>query len=143
MSAAVWNALRNVDDPEYPGISVVDMGMISNVTITGSTAQVEFLPTFSGCPALAFIETDIRTAVLGVDGINQVEVTHRHGIWDTSRLSPHALQVMKKNFTIAVAPGGCPRCGAELQLQSEFGPVRCRAIYRCESCVEAVEVMRR
>jgi len=31
----------------------------------------------------------------------------------------------------------CPRCGsAEVALTSEFGSTACKAMYRCESCLE-------
>jgi ring-1,2-phenylacetyl-CoA epoxidase subunit PaaD len=34
----------------------------------------------------------------------------------------------------------CPRCGADdVRLTSEFGATACKALYRCESCLEPFE----
>ena len=143
----VLDALRTVDDPEYPGVSVVDMGMIVAAGITDGRATVELMTTFSGCPALDIISSDIAKAVGELDGIADVEVQRSTEAWDTSRLSEHARAVMARDFTVAVsAPGKpteCPRCGAAaLVEQSPFGPARCRAVHRCGSCHEIVEVLR-
>ena len=141
------HALRGVDDPEYPGVSVVDMGMIATVEITGERAAVELITTFSGCPALDVISSDITRAVEALDGITAVEVRRSAEAWDTSRLSERARAVMARDFTVSVAvqgkPAECPRCGAAaLVEQSPFGPARCRAVHRCGACGEVVEVLR-
>ena len=143
----VIDALRNVDDPEYPGVSVVDMGMISAVELAGGRVAIELITTFSGCPALDVISSEIARAVGTLDGITGVEVRRSAEAWDTSRLSEHARAVMARDFTVAVAvpgkPTECPRCGAvALVEQSPFGPARCRAVHRCTACGEVVEVLR-
>ena len=143
----VVDALRAVDDPEYPGVSVVDMGMIGAVEFADGRATVELITTFSGCPALEVISSEIAGAVGALDGITDVEVRRSAEAWDTSRLSEHARAVMAREFTVAVAvpgkPSECPRCGAAaLVEQSPFGPARCRAVHRCAACGEVVEVLR-
>ncbi|MCY4425017.1 MAG: iron-sulfur cluster assembly protein [Acidimicrobiaceae bacterium] len=143
----VLDALRGVDDPEYPGVSVVDMGMVAAATVTGGRAEVELITTFSGCPAHDVISADIARAVGALDGITGVEVRRSAQPWDTSRLSDHARTVMARDFTVSVAlpgrPTECPRCGeAALVEQSPFGPARCRAVHRCGACHEVVEVLR-
>ena len=143
----VIEALRTVDDPEYPGVSVVDMGMIGAVEFAGERVEIELMTTFSGCPALEVISSEIAAAVGALDGVTDVEVRRSAGDWDTSRLSQHARAVMARDFTVAVAvpgkPSECPRCGvASLVEQSPFGPARCRAVHRCTSCSEVVEVLR-
>ena len=140
-------ALTGVDDPEYPGISVVDMGMIGGVELSGGTVIVDLITTFSGCPAHDVISADIARAVGALDGIDGVEVRRSAQPWDTSRLSDHAREVMARDFTVPVAlpgrPTECPRCGeAALVEQSPFGPARCRAVHRCGACHEVVEVLR-
>ena len=141
------DALRAVDDPEYPGISVIDMGMIGGVEVSGRRAIVDLITTFSGCPALEVISADITTAVEQLEGIHDVKVRRSAEAWDTSRLSERARTVMASDFTVAVAipsrPAECPRCGAAaLVEQSPFGPARCRAVHRCAACNEIVEVLR-
>ena len=146
-SSDVIDALRTVDDPEYPGVSVVDMGMIGAIKLAGGRVAVELITTFSGCPALDIISSEIDGAVRGLDGVTDVEVRRSAEAWDTSRLSEHARAVMARDFTVAVAvpgkPAECPRCGAAaLVEQSPFGPARCRAVHRCTTCHEVVEVLR-
>lgn len=143
----VIDALRSVDDPEYPGVSVVDMGMISAVELAGGRVAIELIATFSGCPATGVISSEIARTVGALDGITGVEVRRSAEAWDTSRLSEHARAVMARDFTVAVAvpgkPAECPRCGAAaLVEQSPFGPARCRAVHRCTACGEVVEVLR-
>ena len=140
-------ALREVDDPEYPGVSVLDMGMIGEVEVTEGRVRVELIPTFSGCPAFAFIEADVARAAASVNGVTEVAVERSGIAWSTDRLSERARRVMAREFTVAVAVAGqplpCPRCGsAALAEQSAFGSVRCRAVHRCADCGEAVETLR-
>lgn len=143
----VIEALRAVDDPEYPGVSVVDMGMISAVELVDGRVAIDLMTTFSGCPALEVISAEIAGTVGALDGVTGVEVRRSTDDWDTSRLSEHARAVMARDFTVAVAmpgkPSECPRCGtAALVEQSPFGPARCRAVHRCGACSEVVEVLR-
>ena len=143
----VIDVLRAVDDPEYPGVSVVDMGMIGAVEVADRRAAVDLITTFSGCPALNIISAEITKTLGELEGINHVEVRHSAEAWDTSRLSDHARAVMARDFTVSVSvpgkPAECPRCGAAaLVEQSPFGPARCRAVHRCTDCHEIVEVLR-
>ncbi len=145
--ADVIDVLRGVDDPEYPGVSVVDMGMIAGVAVRDGQVTVDLITTFSGCPALEVISSDIVAAVAALPGVADVAVRRSAEDWDTSRLSEQARAVMAADFTVAVAvpgrPAECPRCGAAaLVEQSPFGPARCRAVHRCGACSEVVEVLR-
>lgn len=146
-ASEVIDALRRVDDPEYPGVSVVDMGMIASAEVTDGRATVELITTFSGCPAHDVIAADIAAAVGGLEGVAEVEVRRSSQSWDISRLSGQARAVMAREFTVSVAlpgrPAECPRCGTSaLVEQSPFGPARCRAVHRCGACGEVVEVLR-
>lgn len=146
--AGVREAVASVDDPEYPGISIVEMGMVGDCRVEHGRVHVRLVPTFTGCPALGFIEADVRAAVAAVPGVEEVTVElDRETVWSTERLSEEAVRLMASDFTVAVArpnrPVPCPRCHeASLVESSMFGPTRCRAIHRCRSCGETVEVMR-
>ena len=146
-SAEVIAALRGVDDPEYPGVSVVDMGMIGAIALEDGRVTVELITTFSGCPARDVIRSDIAAALGALDGISDVSVVSSSLGWDPSRLSDRARVTMAERFTVAVAiaaePPRCPRCDApSLVEQSAFGPARCRAVHRCDTCNEIIEVLR-
>ena len=67
----LWRALEAVCDPEIPVLSVVDLGWCG-VDVSGDAAVVTITPTYSGCPAMAYIEMMVRDAVLGA-GFNRAE----------------------------------------------------------------------
>lgn len=69
----VWEALRRVQDPEYP-LSLVDMGMIYDVAVRDGAVTVEMTFTSIGCPAIDMITTDIEEAVRAVPGVRSVTV---------------------------------------------------------------------
>ena len=73
----LWNALRDVMDPELP-ISVVDMGLIYDVRLHDRTAEVTLTYTATGCPCVDFIRTDITTRLLAEPGVEAVEL---HEVW--------------------------------------------------------------
>ena len=72
-SAAVWEALRTVTDPEYP-LSIVDLGMVYGVQVEGNVAQIEITFTSIGCPAIDMIVDDVRDAVMALEDIGDVQV---------------------------------------------------------------------
>ena len=148
LELAVHQAVASIDDPEYPGVSIVDLGLLEAIEIDDSGAvAIGLVPTFSGCPALAVIADDVRGAVSTVDGVRTVAVTWLTSpAWTVERISHDARQQLAAEFTVAVELGrrapACPRCGSPTVEQSLFGPSRCRSVHRCSSCHETVEVMR-
>ena len=144
-------AIATVDDPEYPGISIVDLGLLESIDVQpDGGVVVGLVPTFSGCPALAMIAADVRQAVTAVDdmaGPQTVDVRWLASpAWTIDRVTDNARQAMAREFTVAIRigrdPVPCPRCGADTTENSMFGPSRCRAVHVCRSCTEVVEVMR-
>ena len=148
LELAVHTAIASVDDPEYPGVSIVDLGLLERLDVTDSGhVHVGLIPTFSGCPALAMIRDDVQNAVAMVDGVDRVEVEWlRAPVWTVDRIGPETRAVIGREFTVAVRIGTaapeCPRCGAPTTEESMFGPSRCRSVNRCTACAETVEVMR-
>ena len=147
LTPSVLSAIQSVDDPEYPGISVVELGLLESVEVNGTAVTVGLIPTFSGCPALAMIADDVRAAVLTVPGVQTVDVTWlRSPVWTVDRTTPEARSKMAQEFTVAVRVGAsepaCPLCGSATAHESLFGPSRCRSVSRCTTCGETVEVMR-
>ena len=144
-------AIATVDDPEYPGISIVDLGLLESIDVQpDGGVVVGLVPTFSGCPALAMIAADVRRAVTAVDdmaGPQAIDVRWLASpAWTIDRVTDNARQAMAREFTVAIRigrdPVPCPRCGADTTENSMFGPSRCRAVHVCRSCTEVVEVMR-
>ena len=144
----VRSAVTTVDDPEYPGISIVDLGLLESLDTTpDGHVAVGLIPTFSGCPALSMIADDVRRAINAVDGVATVDVRWLGApVWRVDRVTETARAMMAREFTVAVrigrGPVACPRCGSPTDERSMFGPSRCRAVHTCPTCAEVVEVMR-
>jgi metal-sulfur cluster biosynthetic enzyme len=83
----VWDALREVEDPEL-AISLVDLGLIVGVCREGSQITITVTYTMMGCPAMDMIQTDIRTRLLALDGIETVGIeVVWEPVWTKARLS--------------------------------------------------------
>lgn len=78
VEARLWNALREVEDPEIP-ISVVGMGLIIAIGFHSGTAHVKMTFTAMGCPAMDFIQDDIRERLLQEPEVDEVEI---EVVWD-------------------------------------------------------------
>ena len=155
--AALWDALRDVLDPEVPVLSVVDLGIVRDVRVSGDQVDVDITPTYSGCPAMQVIEHDI-VAALEAAGVPRVRVhtvyqpawstdwisadarerLRAYGIAPPSRSAPNESEfVTLHRRTVTVA---CPRCGSrDTVLQSEFGATACKAMWVCRACKEPFE----
>ena len=143
----IHRAISAVEDPEYPGLSIVDLGLLESIHVQSAGVTVGLVPTFSGCPALAVIADAVRDAVGRIDGIDGVDVVWlRTPSWSTGRVTRRARQVLAETFSVAVQLDSqvplCPRCGEATTARSAFGPSRCRAIHTCGRCREPVEVLR-
>ncbi len=146
-AAAVDAALSSVDDPEYPGVSIAELGLVAAVRIADGGVDVDLVPTFSGCPALAMIAADVEASVGAVAGVARVAVRFVDTpVWTPERIAPDARRRIAADFTVAVdlpsTPAVCPRCGGRLVLESLFGPTRCRDVRRCVACDEWIETIR-
>ncbi|GAB2849409.1 phenylacetate-CoA oxygenase subunit PaaJ [Pseudoduganella ginsengisoli] len=163
-AAQVWTWLNDVPDPEIPVISVVDLGIVRGVQVTGDSAcTVTITPTYSGCPAMQVI-ADAVTSALKERGVQQVELlTQLSPAWTTDWMSesgkaklkgygiaPPAQQVIDisalragglaagvKRHAIAAPKVACPHCGSgHTELTSQFGSTPCKALYKCLDCRE-------
>ena len=145
---AVRAAVAAINDPEYPDVSIVDLGLLEMLSVEGRTAQVGLIPTFSGCPALAMIADDVRRSVESLDAIEHCAVTWLDGpVWDSTRLSARARTRLAADYTVVLRRKDgtllCPVCGSDAVVdQSMAGPTRCRSVAWCPSCRNPVEVMR-
>ena len=80
VEARLWKALRGVEDPEIP-VSVVGMGLIVSLAYRASDRAADLQITFTamGCPAMDFIEEDIREALLADPDVDEVSI---EVVWD-------------------------------------------------------------
>ena len=73
-AADVEEALRDVIDPEL-GINVVDLGLVYGVTIDQTNeAVVDMTLTSAACPLTDVIEDQARSATIGSDLVNELEL---------------------------------------------------------------------
>lgn len=148
----VLTALEQVMDPEIPALSVVDLGIITDVLIDGDKASVKMTPTFSGCPAIKLMEKQVHDAVKAL-GFEEVSVETNFEVqWTTNRISHKGREIIK-NFGMApppihdgnpdlnlIAQTACPHCGsANTTMKSPFGPTLCRSLHYCYDCLQAFE----
>jgi metal-sulfur cluster biosynthetic enzyme len=73
-SEQVTESLRTVLDPEL-SLSVVDLGLIYGVGIEGRTVRITMTLTAAGCPLHAVLTDWVRCAVLGIPGVERVDVS--------------------------------------------------------------------
>jgi ring-1,2-phenylacetyl-CoA epoxidase subunit PaaD len=148
----IYGWLEEVKDPEIPVLSLVDLGVITGITVLDEAVHIEMTPTFVGCPALDFMKADM-IAVLNFHGVKDVhiEVTFRKP-WTSDLISEKGKAALKQ-FGLSPPPptsvfadleiletATCPRCdGVETELKTLFGPTLCRSIYYCNSCHEVFE----
>ncbi len=148
----IYKLLEDVKDPEIPVLSLIDLGVITEVTIERNQVKIEMTPTFVGCPALDYMKKEVED-VLAKNEIQNfsVEVNFKKA-WSSDFISPKGKEALMK-FGLAPPPSAkvfadleilenavCPRChGSNTDLKNPFGPTLCRAIYYCHDCKEAFE----
>jgi phenylacetate-CoA oxygenase PaaJ subunit len=59
----VWDAAAQVVDPEIPVLTIADLGVLRDVTVTDDGVEVAITPTYSGCPAMNMIALEIELAL--------------------------------------------------------------------------------
>lgn len=74
MDTGLLAALSNVVDPEIRK-PITELGMVTEASRHGTSASVSILLTIVGCPAATQIERDVRSAVLSVPGISDLDLT--------------------------------------------------------------------
>lgn len=87
MEAKLWEALREVLDPEYP-VSVVDLGLVRGLAYEGGKAKVRLTFTSLGCPCTEIIKEDIRSRLRQVEGVEEVEIEEVFEPWSAEDISP-------------------------------------------------------
>jgi metal-sulfur cluster biosynthetic enzyme len=98
VEARLWDALRHVEDPEIP-VSVVGMGLIVSLAFDPEDRRAALQITFTsmGCPAMEFIEDDIREALLADPDVDSVEIeVVWDPVWTKDRLRDDARRTMRR-----------------------------------------------
>ncbi|AQW52073.1 1,2-phenylacetyl-CoA epoxidase subunit PaaD [Streptomyces violaceusniger] len=142
----------SVPDPELPMVSLAELGVMRGLRLLGpGRVEVELTPTYTGCPALESMATDIER-LLHDHGVPEVAVrTVLSPPWTTDAISPEGRRKLAESGIAPPAPhraaaGGpvpvalavrCPQCGStETELLSRFSSTACKALRRCTACGE-------
>ncbi len=144
-----WAAAASVPDPEVPCVTVADLGILRDVRVENGVATAFLTPTYSGCPAVDFIELAVETALrdAGFDArIERVISPPWTTDWITKEgreklraygIAPPVKGSNSKRALFGETVVACPRCASEkTERISEFGSTACKAQYRCTSCGE-------
>jgi metal-sulfur cluster biosynthetic enzyme len=103
IEARLWEALREVEDPEIP-VSVVGLGLIVSLAYRPEprTAEVALTFTSMGCPATDFIEDDIRARLLEESEVDEVRIELVWDpVWTRSRIREEARAAMRRLGIVA------------------------------------------
>ena len=155
LAQRAWKVLEAIPDPEIPVVSIRELGILREINDRNGQLEVVITPTYSGCPAMAQIEDDVRAA-LDANGLPAVVVTRLAPAWTTDWIS-EAGQAKLRDFGIApphtllsaqvvnFARGAtgkaeavrCPHCGSDDTTEtSHFSSTACKALYKCLACLE-------
>lgn len=142
--------LEEVNDPEIPVLSVLDLGVIQKIYLDAEHWVIELTPTYSGCPAMQQIEADVLSK-LEENGIENARVKHvLSPAWTTDWISKEGRQKLllygiappvdevDKSTLFASGPTvNCPKCSSKnTRMVSLFGSTACKAHYQCKECLE-------
>jgi len=90
----VYAELKQVFDPEIP-VNIVDLGLVYDVQVDGSTCNVTMTLTSQACPEAKTIPDVVRRRCNTVEGIDEVHVSV---VWDPpwtpQRISPEGRQIL-------------------------------------------------
>ncbi|WP_354698597.1 hypothetical protein DSM112329_04283 [Paraconexibacter sp. AEG42_29] len=103
VEARLWLALRQVEDPEIP-ISVVGLGLIVSVAYRPDERAVDLELTYTsmGCPAMEFIEDDIRERLCREPDVDIVTIdVVWDPVWTRSRIREDARATMRSLGIVA------------------------------------------
>lgn len=148
--ANIWLLLEEVADPEVPVLSILDLGIVRAVQVTGDifhpTVEITITPTYSGCPAMDMIAINIRMMLIS-HGYDDIKITSvLSPAWTTDWMTengkakllaygiaaPYKLSDSNDNDVIY-----CPQCNSgNTRLLSQFGSTACKALYQCSDCKE-------
>jgi ring-1,2-phenylacetyl-CoA epoxidase subunit PaaD len=150
--ARARRAAADVLDPEVPVLTIEDLGVLRDVSVdvTGRVL-VTITPTYSGCPAMDAIRSDIRKS-LAAEGFSAVEVhTVLAPAWTTDWMTERGRERLR---SYGIAPPSpvrrastgpvllafavrCPQCGSpDTREISRFGSTACKALWVCNACAE-------
>jgi ring-1,2-phenylacetyl-CoA epoxidase subunit PaaD len=139
-----------VPDPEIPVLTIEDLGILRDVHVAqDGQVHVTITPTYSGCPAMEAIRTDVLTALAGAGYDDaRVEVVLSPA-WTTDWMSEAGRRKLEEYGVAPPLPREpgepvpltlslrCPQCGSpDTRELSRFGSTACKSLWVCNACRE-------
>ena len=142
--------LFEIKDPEIPVLSIMDMGIVRDIDIQGQNIHIKITPTYSGCPAMDTIATDIKLHLDKFGYNTKIELILAPAWttdWITERgrksLEDYGIAAPLTESADKLALFGqtkivkCTNCGSKnTKLVSQFGSTACKALFQCNDCFE-------
>ncbi|MCW3066565.1 MAG: metal-sulfur cluster assembly factor [Solirubrobacterales bacterium] len=103
VEARLWQAHQDVEDPEIP-VSVVNLGLIVSLAYRTDDRAVDVELTFTamGCPAMDFIQDDIRERLLQEPDVDEVRIEIVWDpVWTRARIREEARATMRRLGVVA------------------------------------------
>ncbi|AGF73726.1 1,2-phenylacetyl-CoA epoxidase subunit PaaD [Corynebacterium halotolerans] len=155
-AAQIWDLAATVPDPEIPVISIADLGILRDARIEDGTPVVTITPTYSGCPAMDRITSDVREALTAAghddarvelvlqpawstDWITEKgrDELREYGIAPPAHSTAGTSQGPVRLTLLRPEPVACPRCSStNTRKLSHFGSTSCKSLYSCQDCLE-------
>lgn len=92
--AALEAALRSVEDPEVP-VSLVDLGLVREVTVAEGHVRVGITYTSIACPCNEMIRDDLVAALTVVPQVREVEVEDLFLPWSRADVTPEGRELLR------------------------------------------------
>jgi ring-1,2-phenylacetyl-CoA epoxidase subunit PaaD len=144
--------LDEIKDPEVPVLSIIDLGIVRDISMQGDEIEVFITPTYTGCPAMDMIAMNIRFMLVTL-GFKKQKITQvLSPAWTTDWMSEEGKRKLKE---YGIAPPNpkqqvcttelfqkdeavqCPQCNSyHTHRISEFGSTACKALFQCDDCKE-------
>jgi ring-1,2-phenylacetyl-CoA epoxidase subunit PaaD len=152
-TAAAWQALARVEDPEIPALSIVELGIVRFMEVRpDGVLGIGLSPTYTGCPATEHIELMVREA-LEAAGVGPFAVTRvLSPAWTSDWITPEGRRKLDEHGIVpppaaaswarraSLEAIACPRCRSiRTECTSQFGSTPCKALHRCRDCLEPFE----
>ena len=143
----ILKILNEVTDPEVPVLSIIDLGIVRDVKLNKEEIEIMITPTYSGCPAMELIKTNIQKTLSERGYKSPTLTTVLSPAWTTDWMSERGKEKLK---AFGIAPPTprqhickpdlfhegeaiqCPLCNSyNTRMISRFGSTPCKALYQC------------
>ena len=148
-----YEAAAAVADPELRAVTIEDLGILRSVAVNeDGRVTVTITPTYSGCPAMDAIRSDVAGALVRAGYADVDVVTALSPAWSTDMITPAGRAKLE---AAGIAPPGpvpqndpallqigvrCVHCGSlRTEELSRFSSTVCKALWRCRDCGEPFE----